>query len=107
MNNVLLTGFAPYGDDTEKPSQQNAAHHPLADSKGGRLQYAELAVAGALACRSTLPLGRCYERLQGNAGFVRMPHASACIARRRHLAPSLPMSMLVEALDLIVQECMQ
>lgn len=141
MDNVLLTGFAPSGDDTHNASRQNAARYPLADSEGRGLQHAASAVAGAHAYRSTLPLDRCSERLRGadipvgfsysactylcnevlyaalrhaslhdlpyKAGFVHMPHASAHIARRGHLAPKLPMSMLVEALDLIVQECMQ
>jgi len=203
MDTVLLTGFAPFGDDTENPSQQvaealdgrrhgsattvasvlpvehgraadllidaidrlrpslvlatglasgrcgislervalNAAHYPLPDSNGCRLQHTDLAVDGALAYRSTLPLDRCYERLQAagipvelsysagtylcnevfyaalrhasahdlpyRAGFIHMPYASAYIARRGHLAPSLPVAMLVEALGLIVQECMQ
>lgn len=141
MDNVLFTSFAPFDDDTENPSQQSSVHHPLADSRGGRLQHAELAVARALAYRSILPLGHCYERLQAadipvefsysagihlcnevfyaalrhasshvlqyKAGFVHMPDASAYIAWRGHLASSLSMSVPVEALDLIVQECMQ
>lgn len=203
MDNVLLTGFVPFGDDTENPSQQvaaaldgrrygqatvvaavlpvehgraaellletidrlrplvviatglasgrcaislervalNAAHYPLPDGAGLRLRHGELVVDGELAYRSTLPLDRCYYRLQAagipvelsysagtylcnevfyaalrhaaahglsyRAGFIHMPYASAYIARRERLAPSLPLSMLVEAIELIVQECLQ